>query len=149
MLGSPNMSSRLFCSDRETKAAANAVMVGSMKMPLERIQRDRLPIQRREVEPDRARSGRTSSAATTVVNSPKITNAGIHPGSLPGSGSGIVGAAADLPAKSDNPVITTRKQNRCLGMAQSSPVFASADHAEFTQREIPPNEPGSLGFELS
>jgi hypothetical protein len=79
------------------------------------------------IEPDY----RTSSAATTVVNNPKITSAGINPGSLPGSGSGIVGAAADFPARNDNAGITTRMQNQCLGMAQSSPAFGSADHAEF------------------
>lgn len=149
MLGSPNMSSRLFCSDRETKAAANAVMVGSTKMPLERTQRDRLPIQRREVEPDRMRSGRTNSAATTVANNPKITSAGINPASLPGSGSGIVGAAADSSARNDNPGITTRTQNRCLGMTQSLPAFTSADHAEFGYSEILPNRPGTSRFELS
>ena len=143
------MSSRLFCSDRETKAAANAVMVGSTKMPLERTQRDRLPIQRREVAPDRMRSGRTNSAATTVANNPKITSAGINPASLPGSGSGIVGAAADSSARNDNPGITTRTQNRCRGMAQSLPAFTSADHTEFGYSEILPNRHGTSRFELS
>src|SRR6516165_10492796 len=118
VLGSPNMSSRLLCSDRETKAAANAVTVGSTKRPLERMQRDRLPTQRREIVSDRVRSGRTSSAAATIVNNPKMASAGISPGSLPGSGSGIVGAATDGSARHDNPGITIKMRSRCLGMVQ-------------------------------
>jgi hypothetical protein len=94
-LGNPSEPSTPRCSSCETKAAANAVMVGNMRTQFERMQRDRLPTHRRGVAFDRVRSGRTNSAAATVVSNAKITSAGSNPGSLPGSGNGIVGAAAD------------------------------------------------------
>src|SRR6516162_4819681 len=117
-LGSPKASSRLLCPDCETKAAAKAVTVGSTKRPLERTQRERFPTHRREVVSDRARNGRTSSAAATIVNHAKMASVGISPGWLPGSGSGIVGAATDGPARHHSPGTTINMRGQCLGMVQ-------------------------------
>jgi len=93
-------------------------MVGRTTTPLESRHRKRLPAQRLEVAQDRARSGRTNSIPATVVNKPKITSAGSNPGSLPGSGSGIVGAATDGPTKSHDPETEKIAEKRCLRMTQ-------------------------------
>ena len=119
--GSSSESSNPACVNSEKNDAANTVRASSTRTPLDARHNERLPTHRRKAAPDRGRFGWMSSAATTAAKTPRIASAGSNSSPAPGSGKGIVGAAATgRPPNSDDPETATRIMRRCPGIA--SPV---------------------------
>src|SRR5439155_11677644 len=70
---------------------------------------------------------------TTAANNPRIVRTGSHPNSAPGSGNGMVGAAATgRPANGRAPEIAAKIKRRCRRMANAvtSARFAGAYSAK-------------------